>query len=198
MKIFFDTEFTGLHKDTTLISIGLVSQDGRTFYAELTDYNKNQVDEWIKKNVVDNLILDAYGFNSLDEKNLRIKAEKDLVRVNLQRWLEQFEEVEFVSDVSHYDMVLLIDLAYGHGLNIPYGKVNSSCHDINQDIAQYLKISEINAFDFSRELFLDLHNISIEGEKHNALYDAKVIKAIYEIIQNRSSIKTLRRNEKKA
>lgn len=28
MKIFFDTEFTGLHKDTTLISIGLISELG--------------------------------------------------------------------------------------------------------------------------------------------------------------------------
>lgn len=26
MKIFFDTEFTGLHQETTLISIGLISE----------------------------------------------------------------------------------------------------------------------------------------------------------------------------
>ena len=32
MKIFFDTEFTGLHKNTTLISIGLVSETGDEFY----------------------------------------------------------------------------------------------------------------------------------------------------------------------
>jgi DNA polymerase III epsilon subunit-like protein len=32
-KIFFDTEFTGLHQKTTLISIGLVSECGKTFYA---------------------------------------------------------------------------------------------------------------------------------------------------------------------
>ena len=38
MKIFFDTEFTGLHKDTSLISIGLVDEDGKTFYAEFLDY----------------------------------------------------------------------------------------------------------------------------------------------------------------
>jgi DNA polymerase III epsilon subunit-like protein len=41
MKIFFDTEFTGLHKDTTLISIGLVSEDNRKFYAELIDYKED-------------------------------------------------------------------------------------------------------------------------------------------------------------
>lgn len=41
MNIFFDTEFTGLHKNTTLISIGCVDENGRTFYAELTDYDES-------------------------------------------------------------------------------------------------------------------------------------------------------------
>ena len=36
MNIFFDTEFTGLRKDTTLISIGMIAENGKTFYAELT------------------------------------------------------------------------------------------------------------------------------------------------------------------
>ena len=57
MKIFFDTEFTGLHKDTTLISIGLVSQDGKQFYAEFTDYDGKQVGDWIQENVIRNTLL---------------------------------------------------------------------------------------------------------------------------------------------
>ena len=59
MKIFFDTEFTGLHKDTTLISIGLISEDRRCFYAELTDYKRTLPDvdnwNWIEENVIANL-----------------------------------------------------------------------------------------------------------------------------------------------
>ena len=43
MKIFFDTEFTGLHKNTTLVSIGFISEDGRTFYAECNDFDWDQV-----------------------------------------------------------------------------------------------------------------------------------------------------------
>jgi uncharacterized protein YprB with RNaseH-like and TPR domain len=35
-KLFLDTEFTGLHQNTTLISIGLIADTGDTFYAELT------------------------------------------------------------------------------------------------------------------------------------------------------------------
>lgn len=59
MKLFFDTEFTGLHKDTTLISLGMVDEDGRTFYAEFNDYDKSQCDEWIQKNVHNSSLIDA-------------------------------------------------------------------------------------------------------------------------------------------
>ena len=55
-KIFFDTEFTGLHQHTTLISIGLVAENGREFYAELTDYDRGQLDEWLREHVIGNLI----------------------------------------------------------------------------------------------------------------------------------------------
>ena len=34
-KIFLDTEFTGLHQKTTLISLGLVSECGETFTPNL-------------------------------------------------------------------------------------------------------------------------------------------------------------------
>lgn len=37
MIIFFDTEFTGLVIKPKLISIGLISEDGREFYTELSD-----------------------------------------------------------------------------------------------------------------------------------------------------------------
>lgn len=37
MNIFFDTEFSDLGVDPRLISIGLVSEDEREFYAELAD-----------------------------------------------------------------------------------------------------------------------------------------------------------------
>lgn len=44
VKVYFDAEFTGLHRDTTLISIGLISESGHHFYAEFNDYNKDQID----------------------------------------------------------------------------------------------------------------------------------------------------------
>lgn len=188
MKIFFDTEFTGLHRNTSLISIGLIAEDGRAFYAEFIDYNRDDVNDWIKENVIDKLLYS----NDYRVPKARYDFINDVASVRgatfhikrlLRKWLMEFDEIEWVSDVCHYDFVLLIDLVFGHALNMPYGKINAACHDINQDIAKYFRISEIEAFDINREEILEKFGIKIEGSKHNALYDAKVIKAIYEVIK---------------
>lgn len=190
MKIFFDTEFTGLHKDTTLISIGLVDENDRTFYAEFMDYDKSQVDDWIENNVISHLTLGNYEHYGFVINNTFACGSKEYVRQKLEKWLEDYDEVQLVSDCCHYDMVLLIDI-WGHAFNIPK-KINPACHDINQDIAKDFNVSEAAAFDMSREDILNSYNeivkdkwpddvIEINGNKHNALYDARVIKEIYKI-----------------
>ena len=180
MKIYFDTEFTGLHKNTTLISIGLVAENGDKIYAELNDYDESQVDDWLKENVINNLMYD--GSPDWNTPTWYHWGETKFIRERILAWLSKFPQVEWVSDVCHYDFVLLIDLLYGHALNMPYGKHNAACHDINQDIAKHYAISEISAFDMSREQILKNAQIEIKGSKHNALYDAEVIKAICKIL----------------
>ena len=181
MKIFFDTEFTGLHKGTTLISIGMVDEKGRTFYAELTDYNQSQCDDWIQKHVIENLKLPRQGCYNYNNEDTwcNVRGDKELVKEALTKWLSKYNEVQFVSDVCHYDMVLLIDI-FGHAFKLPKG-INAACHDINQDIAEHYGCSEVEAFDKSREGILADYDLAIEGDKHNALYDAQVIKRIYMI-----------------
>lgn len=181
MKVFFDTEFTGLYKDTTLISIGCVAEDGSTFYAELIDYDKSQCDDWIQKNVIAHLKFNGEQCGPNDVNgNMEICGTREQVRDSLAAWLSKYNEVQFVSDVCHYDMVLLIDI-FGHAFKLPKG-VNAACHDINQDIAEWFNISETEAFDRSRENILIDAELYFEGDKHNSLYDAQVIKAIYEYI----------------
>lgn len=196
---FFDTEFTGLRKDTTLISIGIVSDTGDRFYAELTDYDEGMCDEWIEKNVLDHLVLsgNAELEESLaaDNKTTTVIGSKADVCCELMEWLEMDANFDsdyaavFVSDVSHYDMVLLIDLLAGNAMKLPEF-ITPACHDINQDIATMLDISEKAAFDISREQLLTNRGIDLpKGQKHNALYDAEVIKAIYEDFFLRGRVK---------
>lgn len=184
-KIFFDTEFTGLHQNTTIVSIGLISDEGERFYAELTDYDETQCNEWIEKNVLDHLLLSG---NSELEKELKdngmtttVIGRKEFVREALNEWLNGFgDDIQFVSDVCHYDMVLLCDLIADGAILLPQF-INPFCHDLCQDIAMILDISEKAAFDISREQLLTDRGIALpKGQKHNALYDAEVIKAIYD------------------
>jgi hypothetical protein len=116
----------------------------------------------------------------------QIYGNKKNVMYALKDWLQQFDEVQFVSDVCHYDMVLLIDL-FGSAFDLPK-HVSAVCYDINQDIARVYGISQKEAFDKSREeMFKDKYFKDVElpsGQKHNSLYDAEVIKCIYDTLSN--------------
>lgn len=186
MNLFFDTEFTGLKKNTNLISIGIVAENGKRFYAEncriITSIS--HMDKWIEENVIKNT---AIGGNKDIEKSLLYDPNTTVIlysdiRTGLEKYLSQFDKVQFVSDVCHYDFVLLIDI-FGDAFDLP-SNVSPVCYDINQDIARWYKISQAQAFDKSREdIMVDLYGKNIiKGYKHNALYDAEVIKAIYDFI----------------
>lgn len=191
MNIYFDTEFTGLHKDTTLISIGLVDEEDRLFYAEFTDYNKDQVDDWIRKNVINNLQLPDESPSTVFTHNSNnewfIRSDKSTISSALNTWLLPYENITFVSDVCNYDSVLLTDLITNGGTasDMPK-KISPVVYDINYDIAKYYKVPITEAFDMSREDIIA--NFHISGIKHNALYDAKVIKTIYNFIKAYESI----------
>ncbi len=184
MKIFFDTEFTGLHKNTTLISIGLIDENERCYYAEFYDYDESQCDDWIKENVIAHLWKTKLGlkpdYGDVKGEQTTAWGNKEYIKTSLSNWLSAYDSVELVSDVCHYDMVLFIDI-FGGAFDLPKN-VNAACHDINQDIAEYYCISETEAFDMSREQIVEDKSDPIDGDKHNALYDAKVIKRIYDII----------------
>lgn len=188
MKLFFDMEFTGLRRNTTPISLGIVSEDGKKFYAEFTDYDESQCNDWIKENVIKNLKLAGMGVGVSDtDENppLRIvMGDKRYIRQEANEWLRQFNKIQFVSDVCHYDFILLIDLLTNGGtaLDLPEN-ISAVCHDINQDIAAYFEVSDREAFDMNREEILDrLKGYHVVGEKHNSMYDAEIIKEIYEEI----------------
>ena len=178
MKIFFDTEFTGLHKNTTLISIGCVDENGKTFYAELNDYATSQCNEWIKDNVLAHLDWkgrhDSERILLNNNGDVTMLGDKQFVAEKFAEWLSQYDSVQFVSDVCHYDMVLLIDL-FGSAFDLP-NYVSPVCHDICQDIATHYGLTDFGAFDASREGLLE---VPIQGNKHNALYDAMVVRSLY-------------------
>lgn len=52
MRYWFDTEFMEDGHTIELLSIGIVSDDGREFYAESAEANLDHANDWVKKNVL--------------------------------------------------------------------------------------------------------------------------------------------------
>lgn len=176
MKIFFDIEFTGLHQKTTLISIGMVSEDGRKFYAEFVDYDKTQIDEWLQNNVINNLL-----FTEIAKQNGKngcmpegFVGDKNYIKDRLTSWLSQFDKVEMWSDCLAYDWVLFCQL-FGHAFKIP-----KNVYYIPFDICTLMYVKGIDP-DINREEFgLNCRQVPENTMKHNSMWDAEIIKLCYE------------------
>ena len=170
MRIFFDCEFTGLVKDTQLISLGIVSENGRTFYAEFSDYDKKKLDEWLEENVIANLRF-GNGYPSstpvVDYEHHAMCGTRWEVVKSLGEWLEQFDVIEVWSDCLAYDWVLFCDL-FGGAMSLP-----KTINYIPFDICTLFWANGVDP-DVDREEFADM-----QGKKHNALHDAKVIRACW-------------------
>lgn len=173
MKVFFDTEFTGLHQKTTLISLGMIDERGRTFYAEFTDYDKSQVNPWLTDNVIAHLRLKKLGQRSAlgCVEVLGTNAE---VADALRNWFATQGAVEMWSDCLAYDWVLFNSI-FGNAFDIP-----PNVHYIPFDICTMFKLAEIDP-DINREEFSGMDKYP-HAQKHNALWDARVIAACYGVL----------------
>ncbi|WP_244361800.1 3'-5' exoribonuclease [Burkholderia pseudomallei] len=100
MRIFVDTEFTDFI-DCDLISIALVADDGREFYAERTDFNHQACSAFVREAVIPQL--GQYPERMFSRASLHAA---------LHEWLEQFGGGTFCMDF-HGDWDLLVDILDG-------------------------------------------------------------------------------------
>lgn len=93
MLIFFDTEFTDLCAGSKLISIGLVSETGQEFYAELSDtWQRKDASEFVLEVVVPHL-----------EGEAHLMSWQELLQ-RLGAWIEGFEEpITLATDSLSWD-----------------------------------------------------------------------------------------------
>lgn len=170
MKIFFDFEFTGLHQHTTIISLGMVSENGKRFLAETDSYDKTQVDDWIDEHVIPNL----YISKDVDEMptDCTYIVCKDIKEMGqkAKRWLAQFNMAEMWGDCLAYDWVLFCEM-YGGALSIP-----ANVYYIPFDICTLMELKGQDS-DENREVLAGFPDTKT---KHNALHDANIIKLCYE------------------
>ena len=168
--VFLDTEFTGEHGRTTLVSIAMVTLDNQILELNLNDYNKKQVSSWLKKNVLKNIS----KTNQLNKKKAFEKISSFLHKYSSGK------KIHIVTAGKTLDLTLLFDLYKFSKKNKKknfhwlYDLPHYLSHDNHLDLntmfllAGYKKIN--------REKFA---NLKIKKNKHNALYDAMVVKECF-------------------
>jgi hypothetical protein len=166
MKYFYDTEFLEDGRTIELISIGIVSQDGREYYAINRDapWDRIQKDEWLMKNVVPSL--DVFTLEGSFQQ-YRTTPKKDIaaqVHEFITRWVSN--PIELWADYAAYDHVALCQL-WGRMVDLPTG-VSMFTNDIQQEAAR---------------LGLDGRLPTSAGVEHNALDDARLTKLRWEYLE---------------
>lgn len=57
MLYWYDTEFVDTGSVIDLISIGMVCEDGREYYAQSVEFDHRKASEWVKENVLSHLLM---------------------------------------------------------------------------------------------------------------------------------------------
>lgn len=182
-RVYFDTEFTGLHQETKLISIGLVTTDRHSFYGEFNDFEGGFVCEqdrtFFKTQLLPKLTYqgqDELVFVTSDPYyEVEACGKTSFVKSQLTLWLMKvlgYEQAQMWSDCLAYDWVLFCELWEG-ALNLP-----KYIHCTPMDLSTLLQIKGVDP-DISREEFAadgaDGAHLA-PMQKHNAGWDARMIK----------------------
>ncbi|WP_418344939.1 3'-5' exoribonuclease domain-containing protein [Rhodococcus pyridinivorans] len=180
MKYFYDTEFLENGSTIDLISIGIVAEDGREYYAVNSDMDHGRIaaDEWLCKNVVPHLPLRGrkptknFGSNrwswSLDMSSTLVKPKwviANEVREFLLAHPDTEHEVELWADYGAYDHVALAQL-WGRMIRLPKG-LPMFTHEFQQRWR-----------DAGRPELPE----QTDGQ-HDALADARHLKECFEVLQ---------------
>lgn len=135
-RYFFDTEFIEDGKTIELISIGMVCDDGREFYAESMDVDLTKANDWVKENVIPHL-----WHRQENKREFNLWSRDGGVGGYLRRDLIAHQLLTFVSIGHHkpefwayyadYDWVVLCQL-FGTMIDLPSGWP-MFCMDLKQE-----------------------------------------------------------------
>jgi hypothetical protein len=195
-KVFFDTEFTGLHRGMTLVSLAMVSEDRNSFYAEFTDYDAEGLSPWLEEHVIRNLSFREKEPGVYEKRNgtptehYLIRGTRDQVRELALEWLSEevarmderlrkehgilagnpvdrdLGELGMWGDCAAYDWVLLTDLLAT--LVDGYPRMPPGMAYIPFDLCTLLELAGVDP-DIDRFEFGMVGNLH---PKHHALADA--------------------------
>lgn len=196
-KYFYDMEFIEDGETIDLLSIGVVCEDGREFYAQNTDCRLDLASDWVKENVFPHLqeldIDGDYAHYRYTEGPWEPSPDKTIssrpiypvppwmCREEIRDALLAFvgdDEPEWWGYYSAYDHVALCQL-FGKMIDLPKG-----WPFYTKDLKQFC----VSLGD------PDLRQVSTEGH-HSALYDARWNKRVWEKLDGIASLLRAEREE---
>ena len=122
MKYFYDTEFIEDGTTIDLISIGIVAEDGRTYYAISTEFNAKKADDWVKENVLSKLppmkvdLSDPTISPNIKEQSMSWKS-LEQIRKDIIAFVGE-DKPELWAYYADYDHVVLCQL-FGRMIDLP-------------------------------------------------------------------------------
>ena len=179
MRFFLDTEFIENPCTIDLISIGLVAEDEREFYAINSECDFAQANDWVKENVIPSLppqtdfawrTKEAIAFEIMAFIKHEEGAELYYHTFNTLKNAPMRERPEFWGEWCAYDWVVFAWL-FGAMVDLPEG-FPMQCNDIIQLAETHLGFSSINL----------PPSLETPGH-HNALLGAKTVKQRWEWLQ---------------
>ena len=139
MKVYYDCEFIDSGKDIEFISIGMVREDGKEYYAVTNNgvtINKAVRHDWLRSNVVNQLPITLgtgngwdWDFDHNDHKNIK---SRDDIRADLRKFLLDVSDLELWAWYGAYDHVALAQL-FGTMLDLPTG-IPMWTNDLRQEL----------------------------------------------------------------
>lgn len=166
--VFIDTEFTGEHAATTLVSLGMVGLDGRELYLTFNDYDEGQVTQWLRENVLS--LIDLQGAQAQPDAYADFKA-----------FLDDYaggDRLYVVSAGLAQDLVLFLEM-FKHGRE-GAGQFHA-LHDLPDYLSHFAFIDLNTVFRTAgvsppadREAFAGWEKDG--AKRHDALHDARVVR----------------------
>ena len=167
MKYFYDTEFLEDGRTIDLISIGIVAEDGREYYAVAADapWDRIAAHPWLRDNVVPSLPVlpmadGRLRFSPKHPHGQAVKLRADIAD-EVCDFLLADGSPELWADYGAYDHVVLCQL-WGRMIDLPAG-LPMWTHDL-------------------RQLVEECGNIEVPEQEegvHNALADARHVRVVH-------------------
>jgi hypothetical protein len=170
LKYFYDTEFLEDGTTIDLISIGIVAEDGREFYAinRDADWSRIRQDEWLVKNVVNQL--------PVEMDHVLYKDKPQIAEEVLEFLSAEGGDIDLYAWYSAYDHVALCQL-WGRMIDLP-AQVPMYTNDVKSILERELPKGA--RFSLPKQA---------EGV-HDALADARHLKVRYEWIEQQVQLQT--------